>query len=325
MIPYLIRRILAAGPILFGVNLITFVLFFSLNSPDDMARMQLGEKHITHVEIDNWKKSHGYDYPLFYNANAKGIAQFTASLFFQKSMKLFSFDFGLSDQGRDIGYDILERIFPSLMISIPIFIVGIASNIFFAGVICFFRRTRIDLVMTLTCMLLMSISSLFYIIGGQYLFSLWLGWFPISGYADGWESLQFILLPIAIGVLSGLGSGVRWYRIIFLEEMSREYVKTARAKGLSDGQVILKHILKNSLIPILTGIVVVIPSLFMGSLILESFFGIPGLGSYTIDAINQQDFSIVRAMVFLGSLLYVIGLLLTDLAYIWVDPRVRFE
>ena len=136
---------------------------------------------------------------------------------------------------------------------------------------------------------------------------------------------RWVVPLVIIGVIGGLGSGTRWYRTIFLEEINKDYVRTARAKGLSELLVLFKHVLKNAMIPILTGVVVVIPLLFMGSLIMESFFGIPGLGSYTIDAIRSQDFAIVRAMVFLGSVLYIIGLLLTDISYTVVDPRIRLE
>jgi peptide/nickel transport system permease protein len=150
--------------------------------------------------------------------------------------------------------------------------------------------------------------------------------FPQSvSFADGAAMVSFLLLPVVIGVVAGLGSSTRWYRTIFLDEMAREYVRTARAKGLSEMRVLFGHVLRNAMIPILTGVVVVIPSLFLGSLLFESFFGIPGLGSYTIDAINAQDFGVVRAMVFLGSVLYILGLVLTDLSYAWVDPRVRFS
>jgi peptide/nickel transport system permease protein len=130
---------------------------------------------------------------------------------------------------------------------------------------------------------------------------------------------------VVVNVIAAIGSSTRWYRTYFLEEIGKDYVRTARAKGLSELVVLFRHVLRNALIPILTGVVVVIPTLFMGSLITESFFGIPGLGSYTIDAINAQDFAVVRAMVFIGSLLYIAGLLLTDLSYTLVDPRVRFE
>jgi len=148
---------------------------------------------------------------------------------------------------------------------------------------------------------------------------------PISGYDEGFDAIKFVILPVAIGVISGLGSGLRWYRTIFLEEIGKDYVRTARAEGLSERVVLFRHVLGNALIPILTGVVVVLPLLFMGSLITESFFGIPGLGSYTIDAIQAQDFAIVRATVFLGSVLYILGLLLTDISYTLVDPRVRLS
>ena len=152
-----------------------------------------------------------------------------------------------------------------------------------------------------------------------------LRWVPISGYQNGWAAFKFVALPVAIGVISGIGAGSRWYRTIFLEEIHKDYVRTARANGLSELRVLFKHVLKNAMLPILTNIVVVIPTLFMGSLIMESFFGIPGLGSYTIDAIQQQDFDVVRVMVFLGTVLYIIGLILTDISYTVVDPRVRFD
>jgi peptide/nickel transport system permease protein len=206
-----------------------------------------------------------------------------------------------------------------------VFVLGLLAYISAALLLVFFRQTALDLVGVVTCVVLMSVSSMFYIIGGQYLVSKAWRLAPISGFADGAAMIPFLLLPVAIGIVAGLGASTRWYRTIFLDEMSREYVRTARAKGLSEMRVLFGHALRNALIPILTGVVVVIPSLFLGSLLFESFFGIPGLGSYTIDAINAQDFAVVRAMVFLGSVLYIAGLILTDLSYAWVDPRVSME
>ena len=172
---------------------------------------------------------------------------------------------------------------------------------------------------------MMSISSLFYIIFGQWLVAKVWQLVPISGYVGGIDSWPFLVLPVLIGVFAGLGASARWYRTLFLEEIGRDYVRTARAKGVSERVVLFRHVLKNAMIPILTGVVVVIPLLFMGSLLIESFFGIPGLGSYTIEAIQAQDFAVVRAMVFIGSLLYIVGLVLTDISYTVVDPRVRLE
>ncbi|MEW5708744.1 MAG: ABC transporter permease [Pseudomonadota bacterium] len=325
MIAYIIRRLLYAIPILIGVNVITFTLFFVVNSPDDMARLHLGVKRVTPEAIQKWKEERGYDKPLLYNAQAQGSAKLTDTIFFQKSVKLFRFEFGRSDAGRDIGYDIRTRMWPSLAIALPMFAIGLITYVSFALLMAFFRATYLDFWGVVLCVVMMSVSTLFYIIGGQYLVGKVWKLVPISGYEGGLSAIKFLILPVAIGIIAGVGASSRWYRTIFLEEMSKEYVRTARAKGLSETTVLFKHVLKNAMIPILTGVVVVIPALFLGSLIFESFFGIPGLGSYTIDAINSQDFAIVRAMVFLGSVLYIAGLILTDISYTLVDPRVRFE
>ncbi|QVL48528.1 MAG: ABC transporter permease [Thiocapsa sp.] len=325
MTAYIIRRLIYAIPILIGVNLITFVLFFVVNAPDDMARMHLGEKRVTEEAIQTWKQEHGYDRPLLYNADASGLGRFTETIFFEKSIRLFVFDFGSSDNGRDIGYDISQRMWPSLAIAIPVLLVGLAFNISYALFIVFFRATYVDIGSVVLLVAMMSISGLFYIIGGQFLLGKLFHLVPISGYDTGVEAWKFLILPVIVGVIGGIGAGTRWYRTLFLEEISKDYVRTARAKGLSERRVLFRHVLQNALIPILTGVVVVLPLLFMGSLITESFFGIPGLGSYTIDAINSQDFAIVRSMVFLGAVLYIVGLILTDISYTLVDPRVRLQ
>jgi peptide/nickel transport system permease protein len=325
VIAYIIRRALYAIPILIGVNLITFLLFFVVNTPEDMARMQLGVRRVTPEAIEKWKAERGYDKPMLYNSRAEGFARVADTIFYEKSVRLFVFDFGNADDGRSIRHEILTRMGPSLALQLPVFLVGIAVYVTFALLMAFFRATYLDFWGVVLCVAMMSISSLFYIIGGQYLLSKLWNLVPISGYAGGFDALKFLALPVAVGVVSGIGSSSRWYRTIFLEEMGKDYVRTARAKGLAETAVMFRHVLKNGMIPILTGAVVVIPSLFMGALITESFFGIPGLGSYTIDAIQAQDFSVVRSMVFLGSVLYIAGLLLTDISYTMVDPRVRFE
>ena len=325
MFAYIIRRIAYAIPILIGINLLTFALFFVVNTPDDMARMHLGMKRVTPEAIEKWKAEHGYDKPVLVNSAASGTGRLTETIFFEKSVRLFAFDFGHADDGRDISHDIRERMWPSLAIAIPVLMVGLLVNITFAMLMAFFRGTYLDTSGVVLCFMLMSISSLFYIIGGQFLLGKLFRLVPISGYEGGIEALKFLVLPVVIGAVSGIGSGSRWYRTFFLEESGKDFVRTARAKGLKESRVLFVHILRNALIPIVTGIVVVLPLLFMGSLLLESFFAVPGLGSYTIDAINKQDFAIVRAMVFLGSVLYIIGLILTDITYTIVDPRVRLS
>ena len=325
MLAYIVRRLFYAIPILVGVNLLTFALFFIVNTPDDMARMQLGAKRVTPEAIEKWKAERGYDLPLLWNANAVGAGKATQTIFFQKSARLFVFDFGYSEDKRDIAGEIRERMWPSLALAVPVFLVGLAVCISFALLMAFFRASYLDFWGVVLCVAMMSVSTLFYIIGGQYLASKTWHLVPISGYAGGFDAFRFLVLPVVIGVISGIGSSSRWYRTLFLEEMGRDYVRTARAKGLSESVVLFGHVLKNALIPILTGAVVVIPLLFLGSLLSESFFGIPGLGSYTIDAIQSQDFAVVRAMVFLGSVFYIIGLILTDISYTLVDPRIRLE
>lgn len=325
MLAYIIRRILYAIPILIGVNLITFMLFFMVNSPDDMARAQLGAKQVTPELIESWKEERGYDKPLFVNTKAEGFSQLSDTLFVQESLKLFSFDFGFSDSNRDIRSDIKVRMMPSLSIALPTFMIALITNISLALLLVLFRGSMLDTGMMIIAVMIMSVSGLFYIIAGQVLFSKIWHWVPISGYESGWDGVKFIILPVMIGVFAGIGSGVRWYRSIFLEQINQDYVRTARAKGLSEIKVLFGHVLRNGMLPILTGVVVIIPSLFMGSLIMESFFGIPGLGSYTIDAINSQDFAIVKAMVFLGSVLYILGLILTDISYTLFDPRVKLS
>ena len=326
MFGYIVRRLLYAIPILIGVNLITFALFFIVNTPDDMARMQLGSKRVTPEAVAKWKAERGYDLPLVWNSTEESVFnKASRTIFAQKSAKLFIFDFGYSEDKRDITSEIRARMWPSLALAVPVFLVGLAVCITFALLMAFFRATYLDFWGVVACVAMMSISTLFYIIGGQYIASKVWHLVPISGYAGGLDAVRFLILPVLIGVIGGIGASSRWYRTLFLEEMGKDYVRTARAKGLAESVVLFRHVLKNAMIPILTGVVVVIPTLFLGSLLMESFFGIPGLGSYTIDAIQAQDFAVVRSMVFIGSVFYIAGLILTDISYTLVDPRIRLE
>lgn len=325
MIRYVLRRLLYGVLILFGVNLLTFVLFFAVNTPDDMARLAIGGQRVSAEAVEQWKTVHGYDKPLFYNDAASGSEAFTNTIFYERSVPLLRFDFGFSDNGADITREIKQRMGPSLALAIPTFILGLWASIMFALLLVFFRATAVDFTGVVVCVVLLSISGLFYIIAGQWMFAKVLRWVPYSGWLDGMQNIKFLILPVLVGIMSRLGAESRFYRSLFLEEAYKDYIRTARAKGLSEQAVLFKHLLRNAMLPILTGTVSAIPLLFMGSLIAESFFGIPGLGSYTIDAINAQDLSIVRAMVFLGSALYIVGLILADISYTVVDPRVRFE
>ncbi len=323
MINYIVRRIGYGLLILIGVNVFTFILFFAVNTPDDMARMNIGGKRVTQDAIEKWKVERGYNKPLLWDAKKEGVEKLTKTIFYERSMPLFALEFGPSDSGRDIGYELRQRVGPSVALAIPTFLLGIFVVIVFSLMLVFFRNTYLELWGVALAVFLLSISGLFYIIAGQFLFSKLLKIVPISGFSGGSDLFLFLALPVVIGIFSRLGGEALFYRTMFLEEINKDYVRTARSKGLSETVVLFRHVLHNAMLPILTSTVAVLPLLFLGALIMESFFGIPGLGSYTIDAINAQDFAVVRSMVFVGSLLYIVGLILTDISYTVADPRIR--
>ena len=327
MLNYILRRLGYGILILVGVNLLTFFLFFTVNTPDDMARLNIGGKRVTQEQIDKWKSERGYDRPLYLNRTAEGVAQVTETVLWERSVSLMLFQFGRSDSARsaDIGHEVATRMGVSLQLAVPLFILQVIASTAFALLLVFFRHTRIDFWGVVLCVLMLSISSLFYIIVGQFFFSRVLRLVPISGYAPGLDAVRFLVLPILLSLLSRLGTEARLYRAMFLEEIGKDYVRTARAKGLSEIRVLFRHVLKNALIPIITSAGAYLPYVFLGSLVFESFFGIPGLGAYVIEAIAGQDFAIVRTMVFLGSMLYIASYLLVDIAYSVVDPRVRLQ
>jgi peptide/nickel transport system permease protein len=325
MIAYLIRRTLYAVLVLIGINFVTFVLFFSVNTPDDMARLQLGGKRVAAEAIERWKAERGYDKPLYFNAKAGGLGKLTDTVFFESSAGILRLDFGKTVEGRDIGWELSKRVWPTLALSIPVFIIAVGLSIVLALGMMMFRYSALDTIGVVALVALMSISSLFFIITGQFVFGRLMAITPLSGFAPSEGMAKFLVLPVLVYVLSQLGPDTRLYRTIFLEELSKDYVRTARAKGLSETIVLMRHVLRNSLIPIITSAGLLLPVLLVGAIVLESFFGIPGLGSFTIDGINNQDFGIVRAMVFFGSFLYVLTYLLTDFAYAWADPRVRLQ
>ena len=322
---YLIRRSFYGVLVLLGVNLFTFMLFFTVNTPDDMARLNIGGKRVTQEQIVKWKVERGYDKPLYWNKKAEGTKKATETVFWDRSVSLLALDFGRADSqsATDIGHEIKTRMGVSLQLAVPLFLLQIVVSVAFALLLVFFKHSRIDFWGVVACVLMLSISALFYIIVGQFLFSRVFHLVPISGFESGLDAVRFLILPVILSLLSRLGSEGRLYRAMFLEELGRDYVRTARAKGLSEPKVLFSHVLRNALIPILTSAGSYLPFVFLGSLVFESFFGIPGLGAYVIEAITGQDFAIVRSMVFVGSLIYVASYIVIDVAYTWVDPRVR--
>jgi peptide/nickel transport system permease protein len=328
MAAYLLRRVAYGAVTVLGVLFLLFILFFTVTDPDDIARKALGEKARPEAYVQ-WKKNHGYDRPLFINRThaALDAQRYTDTLLFEHFRRMLTLDFGRSDaDDTPIAKRLWQGAGPSLSLTVPLFILGLVLGVAVALFVAFFRETYIDRAVLVLCMLTMSVASLLYIISGQFLVGMLLRWFPISGFDhDPAVVGRFLALPVLVGVVAGIGSDVRFYRTIFVEEMNRDYVRTARAKGCGDARVMGRHVLRNALIPILTNIVIAIPFLFTGALLLESFFGIPGLGSLTVEAIQSNDFSTLRTMVFIGALLFILGQILTDLSYALADPRVRLS
>ena len=320
MLAYVIRRLAYGVLVVFGVLFFLFVLFFWVATPDDIARRALGEKAPPEA-IEQWKVNHGYDRPLW------PWESYEDNMLFSHYRSMLTLDFGRSDAD-DV--PIMEKIVkgagPSLALTVPLFVMGLVVSVMLSLIVAVFRETYVDRMGVVLCVFGMSVSILLYIVGAQFLIAKLLRWFPISGFDSSPEVVvRFLALPIMVGLMSSIGSNVRFYRTVFLEEVHRDFVRTARAKGCGEARIMVRHVLRNAMIPILTQIVIAIPFLFTGSLVLESFFGIPGLGALTVEAIQGNDFATLRTMVFVGSVLFVVAQVLTDLSYSLVDPRVRLE
>jgi len=325
MISYSIRRLLQGIPTVLGVLFVFFVIFFMVNDPDKMARGANGGDKASAQAIEEWKAEKGYNLPMFLNFKAPGVEKCTETRFFRFFSKMLRFDFGKADMDDELIMDKIRKgAGPSLALTIPIFIIGLFISISMSLVVALFMNTYVDRFALVLCVLGMSVVVFLYIIGGQYIMGKMLRWFAISGWSED-HKFHFLFLPVLVGVIDSLSRRIRLYRTIMVNEVNSDYMRTARAKGVGDISLLFKHLLKNSMIPILTGVVMSIPYLFTGALLLEAFFGIPGLGKLTIQAIQNGDFATLSAMVFIGSLLYVVFNLITDLSYTLVDPRVKLQ
>jgi len=312
MTVYIFRRLLYTVPIVVGVLLLTFFLFSVVGG--DISP-QIAGKNADAQTIAEIRHEYGFDKPLFLSWDSQFVNHFRKALTFQ---------FGRALDREKISEKILRGVGPSLSLTIPMFLGTLVLSLTLALLAAFVRGSWLDMVVVILCVAGMSIPYLSFIIYGQYFFAYKLGWFPIL-YMPEESLLTSLALPVVIGIIAGLGGNLRFYRTVVLDEMRSDYVRTAFAKGLSTPQVLFKHVLKNALIPIITSVVLSIPYLFLGSLLLERFFGIPGLGSLMIEAIASRDFFIINAMTFIFSLLIVVFTLLTDICYAWADPRIELE
>ncbi len=315
MFRYAIKRLLELIPTTFGILVLTFVLFHVVGGSP--AEVILG-KNATKESIAAFNHKYGYDRPLL--INLRDEKPFWDSQFLNFVGQLARGDLGVSTEYDEPVIDILKRgVGPSLSLTVPMMIAGTLVALSLALFCAAFRGRLPDKAVLVMSTILMSVNYVVWVLAGQFVFAYKCGIFPIWGY----KSAFYLVLPVVIGVFSSLGVDVRFFRTAILDEIYKPYVRTARAKGLSGTAVLVKHVLRNSLIPIVTYISLSIPYLFTGSLMLESFFGIPGLGNVSLNAIHSADMAVVRAVVVLGALLYQGVNLLTDLAYAWLDPRVR--
>ncbi len=310
MLQYVIRRLLHMIPIVIGVALLVFLLFTSVG--EDPALVALGQ-HATPEALADLRAEWGLDKAL--------PLQFIDFL-----GQILSFDYGRSFNTNEKLSDIFGAgALISLSLTVLPYFFGALTNIAIAMLIAFYRGSLLDRVSTALFVAGMSISYLVYIIAFQYVLAFEFGWFPINGYATGWDGVPYLLLPWVIILVVTAGPEIRVYRTVFLDETKADYVRTAFAKGLGSGRVLFKHILKNAMIPILTNMVIGIPFLILGAFLLERFFSIPGLGDILITAINTGDFPIIKGLSVLIAIAYSFFNLLTDVLYAFVDPRVQLS
>ena len=315
MLRYAVRRLLELIPTTVGILLLTFVLFNVVGGSS--AQVVLG-KNATKASIEAFNKRYGYDKPLILNTR-EGESVFD-SQFFNFIKNVARGDFGMSTEHREPVMDVLKRgVGPTLSLTVPMVVLGTLLGLALALGCAALRGSAFDRGVLVMSTVLMSVNYVVWVLAGQFFLAYKMRLFPIWGY----ENAFYLALPVLIGVLSSLGVDIRFFRTAVLDEIYKPYVRTARAKGLSRTAILVKHVLRNSLIPIVTYVSLSIPYLFTGSLLLETFFGIPGLGSVSLNAINSADLAVVRAVVLLGALLYQVVNLVTDLAYAALDPRVR--
>ena len=306
MLRYILCRLLQMIPTLFGAALLTFILFNVAG--DSPAMIELG-KNATAESIAEYNHIHGYDRPI--------LIQFL--YFIYDSVRG---DFGYSVEYKQPVWEVIRSgVFISLSLTVPIMVIGTIAAVLIGLLCAASNGGMFDKIALGTTTALMSINYVIWVAAGQYFLAFKLGLFPVWGF----ENWTYLCLPILIGIVSGLGQDVRFYRTVILEETRRPHIRTALAKGLPPYKVLFEHVLRNSMIPVVTNVSLSVPFLFTGSILLESFYGIPGLGGIGLNAVNSSDLAMVRAVVLIGAFLYQICNLAADVAYAWMDPRVRLS
>lgn len=312
MTTYIIRRLLYTIPIVFGVLLLTFVLFKVV--PGDPA-IQIAGKGASPQVIEEVREEYGMNKPLFFSRDSQFLNHVKNALIF---------DFGRALDRERVIDKIKRGLGPSLAITIPMFLGILIISVSMSLFIAFAHGTVRDVLVVVICVAGMSIPYLSFILFGQYFLAYKWWIFPVFFEPD-LPLYKCVALPVLIGIAAGLGANLRFYRTVMLDEMRNDYVRTAFAKGLSTKRVLFKHVLKNAMVPIITRVTLTIPYLFLGSLLLERFFGIPGLGYLMVEATSSRDYFVINAMTYISAILFVLFNLLADICYALVDPRVSLE
>lgn len=309
MISYILRRLLYLIPLVAGVSVIVFLIFDS-GILGDRASAQLG-RHASAESLAQLRSDLGLDRPLHVR-------------FWHYVKDLATLDLGRSTSTKIPITEIVSRsLWPSISLTLPAFGLSTLIAVSLSVLCAAFRGGMLDRVLLIGAVALMSVSSLVYILFAQYGLAYKTGLFPVAGYTRGPGVIHYLALPILIFVFLNIGPDLRFYRTAMLEEVRQDYARTARSKGLAEGRVLFVHVLRNGMIPVVTQVVVSLPFLFLGSLLLERFFGIPGLGGVVIQAVEKSDFAVIRAMTLVFAVLIVVANLVTDIAYTVIDPRVR--
>lgn len=326
MFSYIVRRLLYTPLIVVGVLIVTFLLFRVVQGDVSAEYAGRSASAETVAEI---RKELGFDKPLFINTEAageRGVLAVFDSQFFHHFKNAVTLEFGRSRVSKQkVSSMLAEGAIPSLTLTVPMFLGTLVLAVSISLFIALVRGSALDASVVVACVCGMSLPFLALIMFGQYFFAHKLGWFPVFGYEPGLAGAKFFVLPVLMGVFAGLGGDVRFYRTVMLDEINSDYIRTAKAKGQGTPRILFKHLLKNAMIPIISKVVLAIPFLFLGSLLTERFFGIPGLGYLMVEAIGQRDFQIINAMTFVISVLFVLGNLATDVCYALVDPRVTLN
>jgi peptide/nickel transport system permease protein len=323
MLSYVIRRLLWMIPTVLGIVLLTFLLFTLVAK--DPARLYAGKRATPQV-LAAIRHQMGLDKPMWLNVGEFRHTHHLGDLFDSQFMDILLFRFPESMRYEESVWSIFWRKAPvSLAIQLPTFIIELGIQLGLAMFCASVRGKLADKLLTVLSVLGMSVPAICIYLA----FQTWLGAdlriFPVAGWGSGWEVLHFAALPILAGVVAGLGGGVRFYRTVALDEVYHDYVRTARAKGVSEGDVLLIHVFRNVLIPVITNTVTTLPLLVMGALFLEIIFQIPGLGQLLYEAIFNNDRPVVMFLVYITSIMYCLALVLTDICYAWADPTVTLS